>query len=142
LQAGSRLRTLRAKLEEDNAIPSCAGTSKRRRSLGGRKRKLGAACDWRIARDGIRVLGRKSRSSDMVDVPEPVSACGASRQEQHFVQARFRPGEHVEIGKPERTYTVEPLEDPVPRELPTEPAESPVEPSPEEPIEPERARAP
>jgi hypothetical protein len=48
----------------------------------------------------------------------------------------------VEIGKPERTYTVEPLEDPVPRELPTEPAEPPVEPSPKEPIEPERARAP
>lgn len=87
-------------------------------------------------------LGRKSRSSDMVDVPEPVSACGASRQEQHLVQARFRPGELVEIGEPERTYTVEPLEDPVPRELPTEPAESPVEPAPEEPIEPERVRAP
>jgi hypothetical protein len=75
-------------------------------------------------------------------VPEPVSACGASRQEQHLVQARFRPGELVEIGEPERTYTVEPLEDPVPRELPTEPSESPVEPSPEEPIEPERVRAP
>jgi hypothetical protein len=78
----------------------------------------------------------------MADAPEPVSACGGSRQEQHLVQARFRPGELVEIGEPERTYTVEPLEDPVPRELPTEPAESPVEPSPEEPIEPERVRAP
>jgi hypothetical protein len=78
----------------------------------------------------------------MADAPEPVSACGASRQEQHLVQARFRPGELVEIGEPERTYTVEPLEDPVPRELPTEPAESPVEPSPEEPIEPERVLAP
>ena len=43
----------------------------------------------------------------------------------------------MEIGEPERTYTVEPLEDPVPRELPAEPAEPPVEP-PVEPIEPER----
>jgi hypothetical protein len=49
----------------------------------------------------------------------------------------------VEIGKPERTYTVEPLEDPVPRERPAEPAEQPAGPSPaEEPIEPERAPAP
>jgi hypothetical protein len=48
--------------------------------------------------------------------------------------------EAVKIGEPERTYTVEPLEDPVPREPPAEPAESPAEPSPaEEPVEPERA---
>jgi hypothetical protein len=33
----------------------------------------------------------------------------------------------VEIGKPQRTYTVEPVEDPVPREEPT-PDEAPVEP--------------
>jgi hypothetical protein len=45
----------------------------------------------------------------------------------------------VEIGEPERTYTVEPLEDPVPRELPVGPAEpAPAEPPVEEPIEPER----
>jgi hypothetical protein len=49
----------------------------------------------------------------------------------------------VEIGEPERTYTVEPLEDPVPRERPAEPAEQPAGPSPaEEPIEPERVPAP
>jgi hypothetical protein len=49
----------------------------------------------------------------------------------------------VEIGEPERTYTVEPLEDPVPRERPSEPAETPAAPSPaEEPIEPERVQAP
>jgi hypothetical protein len=49
----------------------------------------------------------------------------------------------VEIGEPERTYTVEPLEDPVPRERPAEPAEQPDRPSPvEEPIEPERVRTP
>jgi hypothetical protein len=49
----------------------------------------------------------------------------------------------VEIGEPERTYTVEPLEDPVPRERPAEPAESPAGPSPaEEPSEPERVPAP
>jgi hypothetical protein len=43
----------------------------------------------------------------------------------------------VEIGEPERTFTVEPLEDPVPRELP-----EPTEPPPaEEPLEPERADA-
>jgi hypothetical protein len=39
----------------------------------------------------------------------------------------------VEIGKPERTYTVEPVEDPVPRESPAPapdeaPAETPPEP--------------
>jgi hypothetical protein len=52
-----------------------------------------------------------------------------------------RPGELVEIGEPERTYTIEPLEDPVPRERPVEPAEPPAWPSPlpaEEPSEPER----
>lgn len=49
----------------------------------------------------------------------------------------------MEIGDPERTFTVEPLEDPVPRERPAEPAESPATPSPaEEPIEPERVPAP
>jgi hypothetical protein len=49
----------------------------------------------------------------------------------------------VEIGDPERTFTVEPLEAPVPRERPAEPAESPATPSPaEEPIEPERVPAP
>jgi hypothetical protein len=51
-------------------------------------------------------------------------------------------GGSVEIGRPERTYTVEPVEDPVPREAPAEPAE-PDRPSPaEEPSEPEKAPAP
>ena len=31
--------------------------------------------------------------------------------------------EEVEVGEPKRTYTVEPLEDPVPREAPSEPSE-------------------
>jgi hypothetical protein len=49
----------------------------------------------------------------------------------------------VEIGEPERTYTVEPLGDPVPRQRPSEPAESPATPTPaEEPTEPERVPAP
>ncbi len=49
----------------------------------------------------------------------------------------------MEIGEPERTFTVEPLEDPVPRELPAEPAEAPAAPSPsEEPTEPERVSPP
>jgi hypothetical protein len=39
----------------------------------------------------------------------------------------------VDIGEPKRTYTVEPLEDPVPREAPSEP---PAEPS-EDPSEPD-----
>jgi hypothetical protein len=39
----------------------------------------------------------------------------------------------VEVGEPKRTYTVEPLEDPVPREAPSEP---PSEPS-EQPSEPD-----
>jgi hypothetical protein len=70
-------------------------------------------------------------------------ACGASRQAQHFETARFGTRELVEIGEPERTYTVEPLEDPVPPERPHEPAESPAVPSPaEEPVEPERVQAP
>jgi hypothetical protein len=52
-------------------------------------------------------------------------------------------GELVEIGDPERTYTVEPLEDSVPRELPAEPAEPPAGPYPtEEPIEPEKVQSP
>ena len=33
----------------------------------------------------------------------------------------------MEIGDPERTFTVEPVEDPVPRELPAEPAEQVIE---------------
>jgi hypothetical protein len=44
----------------------------------------------------------------------------------------------VEIGKPERRYTVEPLEDPVPRELPAEPPDVPPR---EEPSEPEKVPA-
>jgi hypothetical protein len=39
----------------------------------------------------------------------------------------------MEIGEPQRVYTIEPLEEPVPRE---EPAEVPVEPA-LEPLEPE-----
>jgi len=54
----------------------------------------------------------------------------------------LRSGELVEIGEPKRTFTVEPLEDPVPRELPAEPTESPPTPSPaEEPLEPQRVEA-
>jgi hypothetical protein len=46
----------------------------------------------------------------------------------------------MDIGEPERTYTVEPVEDPVPRESPSEPEERP---SPrEEPVEPEQVPAP
>jgi len=48
----------------------------------------------------------------------------------------------MDIGDPERTFTVEPVEDPVPRELPAEPAEQPARPSPvEEPNEPKRVPA-
>jgi hypothetical protein len=43
----------------------------------------------------------------------------------------------VEIGEPERTYTVEPLEDPVPREPSQPPEEAPEQ----EPLEPERVDA-
>ena len=39
----------------------------------------------------------------------------------------------MEVGEPKRTYTVEPLEDPVPREEPSEPPVGPEE----EPSEPE-----
>jgi hypothetical protein len=44
----------------------------------------------------------------------------------------------MEIGKPERTYTVEPIEDPVPREAP---APAPEEPPAESPREPEEVPA-
>jgi hypothetical protein len=40
----------------------------------------------------------------------------------------------VEVGEPKRTYTVEPLEDPVPREVPSEPPNDPSE-APAEPDE-------
>jgi hypothetical protein len=45
----------------------------------------------------------------------------------------------MEIGEPQRTYTVEPLEDPVPREVtvPDDPAQQ----LPEEPAEPEKIPA-
>jgi hypothetical protein len=43
----------------------------------------------------------------------------------------------VEIGDPERTYTVEPLEEPVPRE----PSEAPEEAPEQEPAEPEKVEA-
>lgn len=58
-------------------------------------------------------------------------------------EASVRVGGLVEIGEPERTYTVEPVEDPVPRERPGEPAEQPAGPSPAEvPVEPESVPAP
>jgi hypothetical protein len=43
----------------------------------------------------------------------------------------------VDIGEPERTYTVEPLEDPVPRENPESPTEAPER----EPAEPEKVES-
>ena len=43
----------------------------------------------------------------------------------------------MEIGKPQRTYTVEPIEDPVPRE----PSPAPEEPPPEPEHEPEEVPA-
>jgi hypothetical protein len=43
----------------------------------------------------------------------------------------------VDIGEPERTYRVEPLEDPVPRHLPETPAEAPER----EPAEPEKVES-
>jgi hypothetical protein len=46
----------------------------------------------------------------------------------------------MDIGEPERTYTVEPVEDPVPRETPSEPDERPA--PHEEPVKPEKAPAP
>jgi hypothetical protein len=44
----------------------------------------------------------------------------------------------VEIGEPERTYTVEPVQDPVPRERPAEPAEPAPSPPAKEPAKPEK----
>jgi hypothetical protein len=61
----------------------------------------------------------------------------------NYSERRFGVRGLMEIGDPERTFTVEPLEDPVPREHPAEPGEHPARPSPaEEPIEAERVPAP
>lgn len=59
-----------------------------------------------------------------------------------FAARPFGLGGSVEIGEPERTYTVEPVEDPVPRERPAEPAEPAAPPPAEEPAEPEKVPAP
>jgi hypothetical protein len=84
---------------------------------------------------GTACIGRKATGR--------VPACVASRQAQHFDAAHAWVGGLVEIGEPERTYTVEPVEDPLPRERPAEPAERPARPLPaEEPIEPEGVPAP
>jgi hypothetical protein len=91
---------------------------------------------------GRAVSNRRDPGADRVCAPYALSACVAAEQAPHFEGAHAWVGT-VEIGEPERTYTVEPLEDPVPRERPAEPAEQPAGPSPaEEPIEPERVRAP
>jgi hypothetical protein len=58
---------------------------------------------------------------------------GAFRREATSAEAGVYWLRAMEIGDPERTYTVEPLEDPVPREVPEEaplePAEVPDEPA-------------
>jgi hypothetical protein len=46
----------------------------------------------------------------------------------------------MDIGKPERTYTVEPLEDPVPQTRPKK-VDEPVEPDPAAPCEPDEVPA-
>jgi hypothetical protein len=89
------------------------------------------------AKSGIRLDGNAGIRSARLS-GGPCTGCGASRHAQHCATATSR-SEAMEIGEPERTYTVEPLEDPVPREVPAEPAE----PSPaEEPAEPEQVEAP
>jgi hypothetical protein len=53
------------------------------------------------------------------------------------VIASMRRGRRVEIGDSERTYTIEPVEDPVPREPSRDPKEAPES----EPAEPEKVEA-
>jgi hypothetical protein len=71
------------------------------------------------------------------------AACSPANRGPHFALGKIEAGGLVEIGEPERTYTVEPVEDPVPRESPAEPAEEPIAPTPtKEPIETEKVQAP
>ena len=72
----------------------------------------------------------------------PVHRLAHGGNDRHtLAAASVRLGGLLEIGEPERTYTVEPVEDPVPRERPAEPAEQPPTPS-QEPIEPEKVPGP
>ena len=48
-------------------------------------------------------------------------------------QGRSQKEELMDIGKPTRTYTVEPVEDPIPNEQPEKADTPPVEPAPREP---------
>jgi hypothetical protein len=78
----------------------------------------------------VRTAGRRDAGAGVGLRRVPASATLRSGRRSGLGQA-------VEIGEPERTYTVEPLEDPVPRE----PAAEPAQPTPaEEPIEPERVQ--
>jgi hypothetical protein len=88
-------------------------------------------------------LAPRSLGATRTRIFEPPQALAPRRNRRHpLTQPRLGVG-IVEIGEPERTYTVEPLEDPVPRERPGEPAQQPAGPSPaEEPVEPERVQAP
>ena len=84
----------------------------------------------------------KARMSDPAQGGRRVGLRSSDRVATLLLQVRFGLGGSVEIGEPERTYTVEPVEDPVPRERPAEPAE-PAGPSPaEQPAEPEKVPAP
>jgi hypothetical protein len=95
-----------------------------------------AACSYSWIRPPSRPLRCSCAVGGARTAPAPRSVC-ATRDKRHtLIKATLGSGGLVEIGEPERTFTVEPLEDPVPRELPAEPAESPASPSPaQEPIE-------
>jgi len=80
---------------------------------------------------GGRVIGGRAALKTSASRLKPDSFPGGGRQALPLIR-----GGRVEIGEPRRVYTIEPLEDPVPRE---EPEERPVE-QPAEPLEPELPR--
>jgi hypothetical protein len=111
----------------------------RRPPLGrGRRHAVQSLADWAVE-NLEKVRGSATRGAGAWSVPT-----GLRRGVTRATLWGPTPGlGTVEIGEPERTYTVEPLEDPVPRERPGEPAEQPAGPTPaEEPVEPERVPAP
>jgi hypothetical protein len=75
-------------------------------------------------------------------VPRRINLRRGGSNRNTFPASSIGFGGLLEIGEPERTYTVEPVEDPVPRETPAEPADQPQTPSREEPVNPERVQTP
>ena len=99
-------------------------------------RKFGFACKPAHSRMTVRVLApdtlRSPLTNDGESQAEPDRSGREARRGSRRRIGRTLRIRVMDIGKPRRTHTVEPLEDPVPRELPEESPER------EEPAEPPR----